>query len=247
MIVDNSPKEFVFTDYIGNFIEDKLREQRYFHIDDLISEKILHHKNIDELRMVELLCDHYLENINVDDITINKLLDLRDCAILRIQNLERENRMLSYVRTYSQRGSLQGYSHCMQTLLPEDVQLTKEEMNVGYIPQKYEPIEYECGCLTMCYYIPCECYQSIKCEIKLCDDRYCNEKLYPKIERIYMCNRHKVLRQRKDVLDCELITIKKELSSINYFNSLDYKEMHVKMKYLRNKKRISRFPWKNEF
>jgi hypothetical protein len=246
MIVNSEPSGFIFPDYIGNFIEDKYRQQGYFIIDDLLYEKISEHTNLSELKTIVELCDYSLEHVNIDDITTYKLLDLRDYVIIRIQNLERQIRMVTYVRSHAKSNIVQGYSHSMQVLLPEENRVTNEEMNIGYIPKKGEPIEYECGCLTMRYNVPCDCYHSCKCVIKICDEISCNEKKYPEIMRSYMCKNHKILAERKYLLECELITIKKELVSINYFNSLDYKNMHAKMIQPINKKRLSRFPWKNE-
>lgn len=210
-------------DHIGNFIESKIRQPTYkqFELDPLIYAQISVHTNIEQLNIMEALCDHYLEYWR-DETTIHKLLEFRDHVIMRIQKLQREARMRDYVRIHRYNNVLQGYSHSLQYLLPTELQLTCEQINQGYIPRVNEPIEYVCGCLTMCYHVPCECCQSYKGEIKLCDNECCNEKIYPELRCVHICENHKVQ------------SCKKEISSINYFN-------------MRAKKRISKFPWKNGF
>lgn len=244
MIVENQYNSFAFQDHIGNFIENKIREQTYFEIDPQIYNHISVHRNISDLTIIEAICDHYLQQNNLDDITINKLLDLRDHVIIRTQTLQREAKLLSYLRCYGEDNVLQGYSHSMQLLLPEEVRLTNEQKLSGYLPRPGEPVEYNCGCLTMCYHVPCECYKPVSCEIYICDNIYCNEKVNPEIKSSYMCKKHKSLVQKKEVLECELVAIKKELATINYFNSLDYKNMYMYKN--KNNKRVSRFPWKNK-
>ena len=246
MIVDSQPREFTFPDYIGNFIEDKVRMQTYFNIDKTLYQEISIDKNVCQLKKVECVCDYYLEHGSLDDETITKVLNLRDFVIMRIQNLEREFRLLEYIKLHNRSQTMRGYSHCMQSLLPPEIQLTDEEKETGYIPQKGEPIEYECGCLHMRYYVPCDCNYVSKCEIKFCGDIFCNERKYPEIKCAYMCKKHKLLSEGKEMLETELLKIKKELSSINYFNSLDYKNIRAKMLYPRNKIISSRFPWKND-
>lgn len=243
MIVENQYNSFLFQDHIGNFIENKIREQRYFEIDPQIYDHISVHKNVSELKTIEEICDYYLEQNTLDDTTVYKLLDLRDYVIMRTQHLQREAKWLSYLHYHRQDNILHGYSHCMQSLLPEEVRLTEEQKMSGYLPRPGEPVEYICGCLTMCYHVPCECYKPLGCEIHMCDNVCCNEKVNPDIKCSYMCEKHKSLIKKKEVLECELTIIKKELASINYFNSLDYKVMYKNKK----NKMVSRFPWKNKF
>lgn len=242
MIVENQYNSFPFQDHIGNFIENKIRLSTFFKIDQKIYEHISVHKNVSELKIIENICDHYLQESCLDDITINKLLDLRDHVIMRTQSLEREAKMLVYLRSLRQDDGLQGYSHSMQLILPEELRLTDEQKMVGYLPRPGEPIEYICGCLTMCYHVACECYKPVACEIYICDNMSCNQKINPDIKLTYMCEKHRTLSQRKVMLEHDLVKIKKELSSINYFNSLDFKDMHKNKK----SKRVSRFPWKNK-
>lgn len=243
MIVGNRYTSFAFQDHIGNFIENKIREPIYFEIDPQIYDHISVHKNINELKTIEAICDHYVEHSGVDDTTISKLLDLRDYVIMRTQSLQRQEKLTTYLRSHIEDNVFQGYSHSMQSLLPESLRLTENQKLSGYLPRPGEPLEYMCGCLTMCYHVPCDCYKPVACEIYICDNVYCNQKMYPDIKYTCMCESHRSLAERKDVLECELITVKKELSSINYFNSLDYKEMYKN----RKNKRVSRFPWKNKF
>lgn len=240
MIVENKYNLYPFQDHIGNFIENKIRKPTYIKIDEQIYDYLCVHKNVTDLKTIETICDHYLDKNDLDDITIDSLLDLRDYVIIRIERLQRETQMLSYLRSCRRDNELYGYSHSMQTHLPECLRLTDVQKMSGYLPRAGEPVEYMCGCLTMCYYVPCECYKPVACEIYICDNKFCNEKMKPDIKSTYMCEKHRRLVERKDVLDCELIEIKKELSSINYFNSLDYKDIY------KNIKKVSRFPWKNK-
>lgn len=242
MIVENQYNSFPFQDHIGNFIENKFRLPSYFKIDPQIYEHISVHKNVTELKAIETICDHYLDDSALDDMTINKLFDLRDYVIVRRQSLEREAKLLEYLRSCRIDDGLQGYSHSMQIILPEELRLTDEQKVSGYLPRPGEPLEYICGCLTMCYHVPCECYKPVACEIYICDNICCNQKINPDIRLTYMCEKHRSFTQKKQVLECDLTKIRKELSSINYFNSLDYKDMYKSKKT----KRVSRFPWKNK-
>ena len=242
MIVETQYNSFTLQNHIGDFIESKIRKPIYFEIDPQIYDHISVHKNVSELNTIEAICDHYLEDSTLDEITISKLLDLRDHVIIRTQNLQREAKLLTFLRRYRQDDGLQGYCHSMQFLLPEELRLTNEQKVSGYLPRPGEPVEYMCGCLTMCYHVPCDCYKPVACEIHICDNVSCNQKTNPDIKLTYMCERHRVLSQKKTMLECELVKIKKELSSINYCNSLDCKDMYKSKK----NKRVSRFPWKNK-
>lgn len=241
MIAETQYTLFQLQDHIGNFIESNIREPIYFQVDPKIYEHLSVHKNLSELKTIETICDYYLENVMLDDITTNSLLNLRDYVIVRIQSLQREAKLLAYMRSQRRDDGLQGYSHSMQIFLPEELRLTDEQKLSGYLPRPGEPVEYICGCLTMCYHVPCECYKPVACEIYICDNMFCNQKMYPDIKYTCMCENHKELVQKKDMLDCDLVKVKKELASINYYNSLDYKNMWKNKK----NKRVSRFPWKN--
>jgi hypothetical protein len=241
MIFELQRLSFPYVDHIGNFIENKIRQTTCFQIDPILYDKISVHTNISQLQTIETVCDYYLEHEELDDVTINKMLELRDIAIMRYQKLQREEKVLAYLRCRGQYNDmLQGYSHSMQVLLPEELRLTHEQKQSGYLPHNGEPVEYNCGCLTMCYHVPCDCYKPQACEIHLCDNACCNEKKYPEIKSRYMCETHKEAKMKKMALECAA-TVKKELGSIKYSKSLDYKDMHVN----KNKKRASRFPWKN--
>lgn len=244
MIVENKCNSFPFQDHdhIGNFIENKISQQLYFEIDQQIYEHISVHKNLSDLKTIEAICDHYLEESSLDDITINKLLDLRDYVIVKIQSLQREAKLLTYMRSCIQDSMLNGYSHNMQSLLPDELRLTDEQKVSGYLPRPNEPVEYICGCLTMCYHVPCDCCKQVACEINICENIYCNQKTKPDIKLTYMCEKHRLLVQKKEMLEYELVAVKKELSSLNYYNSLDYKDMYKN----KNNKRVSIFPWKNK-
>jgi hypothetical protein len=134
------------------------------------------------------------------------------------------------------------YNHSHQTLLPQELQLTHQQIMNGYVPCPNEPKEFKCGCLSIKYYSLCCCKNAVDC---ICKNPRCNEKVYPLIKSYSYCESHKRLKKRLDRLEVETEKVRKELLAIKrQSNSLDYED--YKNSLSKNKKRrISRFPWKN--
>jgi hypothetical protein len=175
--------------------------------------------------------------------TIDFYLDIRDALTIQLQRLEREERKkIYYQQSILETETKCEYRHEFQNMLPDNIKLTKEQIEKGYIPCPNEPKEYKCGCLTMKYYAPCCC----KRISALCENPRCNEKIHPNIKTQYYCINHHILLSKQERLKSELSKIEKELSLIRrQSNSFDYDDYKNSIAKHPKQKRVSRFPWKN--
>ena len=160
---------------------------------------------------------------------IEDYLDIRDALTIQRQRIEREDRN----KLYNQELLVNycppcEYNHNFQTILPDDLKLSQEQINQGYKPYPKEPKEYKCGCQSIKYYAQCEC----KRVTSICKNPKCNERLYPTIKMHYYCIDHRILKERSERMEQKLTSIKKELADIRrHSNNLN--------------PRVSRYPWKN--
>jgi hypothetical protein len=182
----------------------------------------------------------YLDNI------IDEFIEIRNALTARVSRLHRERQMrTNIVLTKEKEKEKQGYyeyNHSYQSLLPLELQLTQQQIMDGYIPCPNEPKEFKCGCLSIKYYAQCFC-KNRKID-NVCMNQKCNEKAHPLIKVYSYCDNHNRLKRRLDRLELETEKVRKELLAIKHqSNSLDYED--YKNSLSKNKRRVSRFPWKN--
>jgi len=211
--------------------------------------------DINMLSLLESRYDEFLEKnsqimllLYLDNI-IDEYIEIRNALTIRVSRLSREkqlNKHFASLRENFENMDVRKlhyceYDHTHQSLLPEELQLTQQQILNGYIPCPNEPKEFKCGCLSIKYYSQCYC----KTDSDICDNLKCSEKYYPLIKLYSYCEFHKKLTQRLERLESETEKTRKELSAIKrQNNSLDYED--YKNSLSKNKKRrISRLPWKN--
>ena len=178
----------------------------------------------------------YLDNI------IDEFIEIRNAITSRVSRLYREQQIKINIVSAKENQYYCAYNHSYQSLLPHELQLTQQQMMDGYIPYPNEPKEFKCGCLSIKYYAQCFCKnRKIDC---VCWNPKCNEKAHPLIKEYSYCDTHNRLKKRIECLDLETEKVRKELLAIKrQSNSLDYED--YKNSLSKNKRRVSRFPWKN--
>ena len=196
------------------------------------------------LKELEKIYDDFLERncqiLLLLDI-VEEYLDIRDALSIKIARLEREDRVKRYrEKLYQEEDLYKEYNNTYQNILPQELKLTDEEINKGYIPYPNEPKEFKCGCLSIKYYAQCTCKKTTS----VCTNVNCNEKNFQKIKLFSYCLTHNWLKRKEEKLERELKNIKKKLEGITaQSNSLDLDD-YINLKEGKNK-RISKFPWKN--
>lgn len=196
-------------------------------------------RNKHDLLNLELKYDKFLST-NQQLLFLNNLieeyLDIRDALTIQRQRMEREEKKrLLNQGLLSMTYSPCEYDHNLQFILPDDLRLSQEQINQGYMPYPNEPKEFKCGCETIKYVSRCACKRTSN----ICKNAKCNEKLYPILKMQSFCINHHLLLETQKQLEQKLATVKKELADIKrHSNSLDYEDQ-------RRNKRVSRYPWKN--
>lgn len=206
--------------------------------------------DIDTLSGLETKYDEFLDKnsqilllLYLDNI-IDEFIEIRNALTSRVSRLNREQQLRSNVvlTTEKEKRYKCEYDHSYQSLLPLDLQLTQQQIIDGYLPFPNEPKEFKCGCLSIKYYAQCFCINR-KIDYECWNPR-CNEKTHPLIKEYSYCDTHNRLKKRLERLDSETEKVRKQLSEIKrQSNSLDYED--YKNSLSKNKRRISRFPWKN--
>lgn len=191
------------------------------------------------LLCLDNLIDEYIEIRNALTIRVSKLnreKETREHFMKLKESLRKEYSVVEEMHTkYCE------YKHSFQSFLPEELQLTQQQIMNGYIPYPNEPKEFKCGCLSIKYYSECSC----KKNYDYCENPTCNEKTYPLIKLYSYCEYHNSLKIRLEILEAETEKARKELLAIKrQSNSLDYED-YKNLLTKSKKRRISRFPWKN--
>jgi hypothetical protein len=191
------------------------------------------------LLCLDNLIDEYIEIRNALTIRVSKLnreIQAREHFIKLKESLKKEHTEIEKIQEKYIK-----YKDTFQSFLPEEIQLTQQQIMHGYIPYPNEPKEFKCGCLSIKYYSECSC----KKHYDYCENTMCNEKTYPLIKLYSYCDYHKRLKIRLNILEEETEKVRKELLAIKrQSNSLDYED-HKNILTKNKKRRISRFPWKN--
>jgi hypothetical protein len=185
---------------------------------------------------------------------LEQYLDIRDAITVRLGKLIREDEIKSYYLSYENyikkptpnNPFYHEYNHTYQSLLSQNIRLSQEQIEQGYVPCPHEPREYKCGCLSMSYYVETETETETQTEELELED------ILPIIKKHHYCDTHSRLINKKKTLEHELESVKKELSNIRSpKNSLDFQYyMHTyaytyKYNDHANKRYISKYPWKN--
>ena len=191
------------------------------------------------LLCLDNIIEEFIEIRNALTIRVSKLnreKEMRDHLIKLKESLRKENANVEKIQTTYFR-----YKDNFQSFLPQEIQLTQQQIMNGYTPYPNEPKEFKCGCLSIKYYSECRC----KKHYDYCENPNCNEKIYPLIKLYSYCDYHKRLKIRLNILEEEATKARKELLAIKReSNSLDYED-YKNLLSKNKKRRISRFPWKN--
>lgn len=200
---------------IANIIKLKKLEKKY---DDFLERN-------QQLLLLHNEIDNYLE---IRDIITSQICKLERSAVIK-QHMDYKALQQKYGDPDKQKCE---YNHSFQSLLPVNLRLTTIQISQGYIPFPNEPKEFNCGCLTMKYYV----HKNIS------DSEH--ELNTPIIKLNEYCIQHQELKKKEEELEATLKLVKKEISGIKrHSNSLDFED--YKNSKFNKRRRISEFPWKN--
>ena len=153
----------------------------------------------EELKRYEKEYDEFLEKkrqllllLSLDDI-ITEYIEIRDSISIRLENLIRKKKRNEFLNNAKKKiieeenniNAINMAIHTQQSWLPQELRLKDEEIERGYIPLNNVK-EFNCGCMSIEYYLGLSRYENYKPHGNIIRFKYCKSHTNVKMSLNYL-------------------------------------------------------------